>query len=579
MTDITDVINQISQRIIKSAYRDSKGAAWHTLHATPKGGYEYMITNTFYSGTSGIVFFLLQSLRLGKGTDIENLIISGADHIFSQLGTAEQSPAFLTGYLGEMYVLSQIDSEFNEKQYKEKIISMIDRVKEDASMSGLNEYISGKAGILVGLLAIYDTYRDDRILEAIDIILAKLLQGMYVTDKGVYWDRSGKNIRGLCGFSHGASGVAFTLLELGRYFYNPALCSLAEEAFEYEDQWYSEEEMNWADWRKGVWDGRTEEEYAKAYERNDLAFFTKPKYMSAWCHGAPGIGLARIRAYDVLKKERYREDALKALRRIEKDDPAGYRSYALCHGGAGNAETFIYMYQVTQDEQYLHYPQVVAQEISKRLERKELLQSGIAQATVGDTSLFMGTAGIGYFLLRLMDPFHTPSILCPIISSPGIQIDSNYPALSISSERLEEMKEEKRKIYTHPFVHRIEKGLVSDAYTSYDQTRMYRTAQKQAALGEQDFSELKLTWGEYATYEERDGAHILIKYTPEQVVHLEVSEFCARVMKHFKHITSVHSVVQALCTEYKAEGEKEKEYVAHQAREQIKQLMLYGALE
>ena len=75
MTDITDVINQISQRIIKSAYRDSKGAAWHTLHATPKGGYEYMITNTFYSGTSGIVFFLLQSLRLGKGTDIENLII------------------------------------------------------------------------------------------------------------------------------------------------------------------------------------------------------------------------------------------------------------------------------------------------------------------------------------------------------------------------------------------------------------------------------------------------------------------------------------------------------------------------
>lgn len=577
--DYTNEVKQIADRIIALAVKKDGGVVWKTPSYRSGQGVEYIEQTSIYSGSAGIILFLLQVAKQLNTSSYDSVIIQATDVLMKKMQQPTEFIAFLSGRVGEIYALNEVFEHFKKPEYRQVVESSLKEVEKSIERETINEYINGRAGTVLALLQLYHKAPSEHLLKMIDTLLSKIINGMYLADKGIYWDRSGNNIKGLCGFSHGASGVAFLLLELGRYFHNPALIELAEEAFTYEDEWYSEEQMNWADWRKGMWDEKTRNEYKEAYEKNDIAFFTQPKHMNAWCHGAAGIGLARICAYEILKKEKYREDASKAIARIEKDDPSRHRSYTLCHGGAGNAETHLLMYEISKDNQYLLYPQAVAQEISKKLKNNEIFQSGIAQAQEEDPSLFMGIAGIGYFLLRVMDPNHTPSILCPRITSPGKQVDDMYRFLAISKEEIEAIKKEKRELYAQPFVRHIEENMVSDAYTNYEQALQYQKATGLITLSDEEFNNLKLSWGEYATYEEKNTKSYVIKYTPEKIIYLEVNEFCARVMKHFKHITSVHSVVQALCTEYEAEGEKEREYVAHQAREQIKQLMLYGALE
>ena len=71
----------------------------------------------------------------------------------------------------------------------------------------------------------------------------------------------------------------------------------AENAFSYENHWFNEQINNWPDFRieKGI--------LLSKKNTDELT------YSSAWCHGAPGIGLSRIRAYDLLKDDKYLKDS------------------------------------------------------------------------------------------------------------------------------------------------------------------------------------------------------------------------------------------------------------------------------
>lgn len=67
----------------------------------------------------------------------------------------------------------------------------------------------------------------------------------------------------------------------------------------------------------------------------------QPKYMNAWCHGSPGIGLSRLRAWELTGQEAYRTEVKAAListvAAIE-DDVSGGGNYSLCHGIGGNCD-------------------------------------------------------------------------------------------------------------------------------------------------------------------------------------------------------------------------------------------------
>jgi len=59
-----------------------------------------------------------------------------------------------------------------------------------------------------------------------------------------------------------------------------------------------------------------ERKFTEALLSENWSFFTVPGRMEAWCHGSPGIGLSRLRAYErmlALALER-----LEALRRATR---------------------------------------------------------------------------------------------------------------------------------------------------------------------------------------------------------------------------------------------------------------------
>ena len=72
--------------------------------------------------------------------------------------------------------------------------------------------------------------------------------------------------------------------------------------------------------------------------------------MTFWCHGTPGIALARLRAYEMTGDERYEADAIAALKTTQGSIESALDSWAgnfsLCHGLAGNAEVLIYSAEI-----------------------------------------------------------------------------------------------------------------------------------------------------------------------------------------------------------------------------------------
>ena len=137
--------------------------------------------------------------------------------------------------------------------------------------------------------------------------------------------------------------------------------------------------------------------------------------MLAWCHGAPGIGLSRLRAYQISGDDVYRQEAEVALQTtaqgLQQAILTRQGNYSLCHGNAGNAELMMYASDVLGNTDY----RAIADQVGRQ-GIEEHQKSGVPWSCGvvggGETpNLMLGLAGIGYFYLRLYDAVRYPSVL------------------------------------------------------------------------------------------------------------------------------------------------------------------------
>jgi lantibiotic modifying enzyme len=207
--------------------------------------------------------------------------------------------------------------------------------------------------------------------------------------------------RNLTGFSHGTAGIGYALLELYNVTGNMSYRRAGELAFNYERYWFDAEKGNWPDFRGETARGKR--------NKQPLSFGI------SWCHGAPGIALSRLRAYEILKDERCKGEALTALQTtramIEARLHTETMNFSLCHGLAGNAEVLLIGNQVLDHEFSCGFQ--VASEVARAgIKRYAAPNHPWPCGAGGGTtpSLMLGLAGIGYFYLRLHDSA-IPSIL------------------------------------------------------------------------------------------------------------------------------------------------------------------------
>ncbi len=422
---------RIGEWLISIAKRDDNGLYWETMSMDMDRNVTWQKSEGIYSGVSGIALFFLELFKQTGKEEYKQMAIEGMQWTLAHCRENESDYyALITGRMGVTYVLLQMAEVLGQKDedWTKHALEIARSCKDFLSERHIIEdLINGRSGTLLGLIHLHAATGEEWLLEYIDTFAKHLIDAAFPGPKGLYWDRSPKNINGLCGFSHGAAGIGFVFLELGHYFQNPAFYRLSQQAFLYESCHFDPVVKNWRDLRKGIFNDEDAKEHREAFEAGNMEFFTTGGNMNAWCHGAAGIGLARLRAYELFKNEGFDGDSYESCEKDAKiavETTVGtdvtsdlqLMSQIACHGAAGNAEVFVKAYEVFNDPDYLLHAEKVAARLLEFRAKVGKYRSGFRDvADSEDTSMFMGTSGIGYYMLRLLDPKKVSSVLSPVV--------------------------------------------------------------------------------------------------------------------------------------------------------------------
>ena len=180
--------------------------------------------------------------------------------------------------------------------------------------------------------------------------------------------------------SHGAAGFAYALASLAAATGRGEFAMAASECVAFEDSSHNAERNNWPDFRgNGV-----------------------PGWPCQWCHGAPGIGLARIATIKQggLDSERLSTDIRNALMGVERSWPVHVDT--LCCGTLGSIEFFCEAGSALgrNDLRELASRRLMAVLETARSSGDYRWNSGDRRFNLG---LFRGLAGVGYTSLRQVD--------------------------------------------------------------------------------------------------------------------------------------------------------------------------------
>jgi type 2 lantibiotic biosynthesis protein LanM len=368
-----------------------------------------------YNGLPGIILFLAYLGKTTKEEKYTNLARAAFITMRSQMEELQSDLKRIGafgGWGGIIYTLTHLGVLWNQPELMteaEKIVKYLtDLIEEDTQF----DIINGAAGCMSSLLALYKCKPNNDILAVAMKCGDRLIACAERMAHGVGWTWKDEMFeeKPLTGFSHGAAGIAMSLLELAAVTGEQRFATTAIAAIEYERSNFLPQEGNWLDLRNFA----------------DTVLADKDKQTAcgnAWCHGAPGIGLARLRSLPYLDNPTIRAEIDTALRTtIAK----GFgNNHSLCHGDLGNLELLLQA-SLTLD-QFQWQPQVdrfSAMILESIYQHGWLCGVPLGVETPG---LMTGLAGIGYELLRLAEPDLVPSVL--VLESPKLMDTQVTPML------------------------------------------------------------------------------------------------------------------------------------------------------
>ena len=358
------------------------------------------LSHNLYDGSCGIALFLAALAKVQGDHEYRKLALAALQSLRQYLQTPESSQAIakqigIGGAVGcgsLVYALARISQFLNEPALmrdaaKAAALLTPERLTTDRKY----DVISGAAGAILGLLTLYRMTGEPEVLEQAITGGHHLLDCRVASDSGF---RAWKTLSGklLTGFSHGAAGIAYALLRLYESTGDARFLEAATEAIAYERSVFSPEAGNWPDLRNSVSRGG------------------KPNFTSSWCHGAPGIGIARLGSLSILDTPEVRQDIEIALKTTQQVSWQGADHY--CCGNSGTIDLLL------AAGNYLSRPELIADAQKQAAWMvTRAIQTGFFRfndKVQGDTyspGFYIGITGIGYELLRLAHPNLLPSVL------------------------------------------------------------------------------------------------------------------------------------------------------------------------
>jgi type 2 lantibiotic biosynthesis protein LanM len=388
---------RIGDRLEELALAGGDDVAWIGLAFSNKQWELVPLLDDLYAGVSGVIHFLLYLWRTTGEPRYRELARAGLHTFRRRLASTRatmRSIGAFNGWGSVIYALAHWSALLEDEDLAREAADLCDLLPELIHADVDLDIVGGSAGLILALLAL-----DALAPSELSMLLArqagdKLVEKARRMDIGMGWFTRIETDVPITGFSHGAAGIAFALLELFRVTKDERYRSLALEAIRYEHTRFVPEQRNWSD-------------PADPRESGAASSETEKVLSVAWCYGAPGIGLSRLKALDHCDDPLVREELDVAIQSTL--DKGFGRNHSLCHGDLGNLDFLMQAARRLHDERLARSVRRISSAVLASMRRDGFL-CGVPLG-VESPALMNGLSGIGYGLLRLAEPESVPSVL------------------------------------------------------------------------------------------------------------------------------------------------------------------------
>lgn len=397
-TRLLQEASAIGNRVRRLAIAREKTVGW--LSVTLVNGRDWRPVPTgldLYNGLPGIAFFLAYLGQITRDQHYTALARLTLQTIQTQI--SGEQPLARRGSIGAfdgagslIYLFSHLGALWQEPELYREAEEIIARLPEFIAQDEFFDILNGAAGCIAALLSLYKVAPSEQTLATAIQCGDRLLSQASTLAQGIGWKNQHTPVP-LAGMSHGNAGIALNLFRLFRVSGETRFRAAALAALEYERQLFSPEKQNWPDLREESADKQREG--------------AEQTYMTAWCHGASGLGLARLGSLPYQDDPAIRAEIAAAVRTTLE---SGFgTNHSLCHGDIGNLDFLLSAIQKLPDLYSRQKLELIQTSLLESMEGQNWV-SGVPMG-IEAPGLMLGLAGTGYALLRQAEPERVPSIL------------------------------------------------------------------------------------------------------------------------------------------------------------------------
>lgn len=429
---IRTFLYKIRDQIIAAAMHDKKGPFWETPYYDKDSGQflrrEY---HEIFNGGAGIALFFLALFEL----DGDKAHLVWAEKITDRIleSAWRRRPkfyCFYTGVCGIIYLCIKLYEITGKDSYLQTALLLAKEHHFNIIHIQEMDLLSGAAGNTLVMTLLYHHTADTTIHSYIQQLLNRIIENARVAPQGVKWDHKKMAYDSLTGFSHGAAGIAYVLLQVGHYFNYDGLIRLAKLGFDYEMMYYDAATYNWLDLRIGA--HRYNLPDAHTWELS--VFKPTMKQVNSWAHGAVGIGLSHILFESITGEGSYRNIIHNSVKSSLVHLAAAREDYTLCSGYGGMVTFMLRAKPFYTDQQELAAALHKIVNGAIALYERTGAFNTLAPANSNDMGLMSGAAGVGYMLINILQEGKGHDILNIRLPARYVPVSAGYTVAEVSEK-------------------------------------------------------------------------------------------------------------------------------------------------